>query len=68
MKLFPNVLNILLVVAPTLEQGWSLELRLAQVNKFPPKRQDTKRNRAPLNTCDCFGPADPDSWKSLQVL
>lgn len=68
MKLFPDVLNILLVVVPTLgelEQGWSLGLRFAQVNKFPPKRQNTEQNGAPLTTCDCFGPADPHSWKPL---
>lgn len=58
MKLFPNVLDILLVVVPTLgdlEQGWSLGLRFAQVIKFPPKRQNTKQNGAPLTKCDYFG-------------
>lgn len=57
MKLFPDVLNILLVVVPTLGelgQGWSLGLRFPQVNKFPPKRQNTKQKGAPLTMCDLF--------------
>lgn len=68
MKLFPDVLNILLVVVPTLgelEQGWSLGLRFAQVNKFPPKRQNTEQNGASLTTCDCFGPVDPKTSGNL---
>lgn len=49
-ELFLNVLNILLVVVPTLgelERGWNLGLGFAQVNKFPPKKQNTKQNGTP---------------------
>lgn len=60
-----NILLVVLLILGELEQGWSLGLRFAQVNKFPPKRQNTKQNEAPQTTCDCFGPVDPDSWKPL---